>query len=37
MHPLALAVGYAWIVFWIYWLVSAAASKQSVRAGGGPG
>jgi hypothetical protein len=24
---------YAWIVFWIYWLVSAAASKQSVRGG----
>jgi hypothetical protein len=33
MHPLALAVGYAWLVFWIYWLVSAAASKQSVRGG----
>ena len=33
MHPLALAIGYAWIVFWIYWLVSAAASKQSVRGG----
>ena len=33
MHPLALAIGYAWIVFWIYWLVSASASKQSVRGG----
>jgi protein-S-isoprenylcysteine O-methyltransferase Ste14 len=33
MYPLALAIGYAWIVFWIYWLVSAAASKQSVRGG----
>ena len=33
MHPLALAVGYAWIVFWIYWLVSASTSKESVRGG----
>jgi hypothetical protein len=33
MHPLTIAIGYAWIVFWIYWLVSAAASKQSVRGG----
>ena len=33
MHPLALAVGYAWLVFWIYWLVSASTSKESVRGG----
>jgi protein-S-isoprenylcysteine O-methyltransferase Ste14 len=28
-----LAVGLAWIVFWIYWLASAAGSKESVRGG----
>jgi protein-S-isoprenylcysteine O-methyltransferase Ste14 len=33
MHPLTLAVGYAWLVFWIYWLVSASTSKESVRGG----
>jgi protein-S-isoprenylcysteine O-methyltransferase Ste14 len=33
MHPLELAIGYAWIVFWIYWLVSASTSKDSVRGG----
>jgi protein-S-isoprenylcysteine O-methyltransferase Ste14 len=33
MHPLTLAIGWAWIVFWIYWLVSAATSKESVRGG----
>jgi protein-S-isoprenylcysteine O-methyltransferase Ste14 len=33
MHPLALAVGYAWLVFWIYWLVSASTSKESIRGG----
>ena len=33
MHPLALAVGYAWLVFWIYWLVSASTRKESVRGG----
>ena len=33
MHPLTLAIGYAWIVFWIYWLVSAASSKESVSGG----
>ena len=33
MHPLKLAVGYAWLVFWIYWLASASASKESVRSG----
>jgi protein-S-isoprenylcysteine O-methyltransferase Ste14 len=33
MHALKLAIGYAWIIFWIYWLVSAASSKQSVASG----
>jgi protein-S-isoprenylcysteine O-methyltransferase Ste14 len=33
MHALKLAIGYAWIVFWIYWLVSASSSKESVRSG----
>ena len=32
MHPLTLAISYAWIVFWIYWLVSAASSKENKRA-----
>jgi protein-S-isoprenylcysteine O-methyltransferase Ste14 len=26
-------LGCAWVVFWIYWLVSAASSKESVRSG----
>jgi hypothetical protein len=30
-----LAIGWAWVAFWIYWLASAAGSKQSVRAVGG--
>ena len=34
MHPLALAIGYAWIVFWIYWLVRPASRASG--AGGGP-
>jgi protein-S-isoprenylcysteine O-methyltransferase Ste14 len=33
MHPLKLAIGCAWLVFWIYWLASASTSKQSVRSG----
>jgi protein-S-isoprenylcysteine O-methyltransferase Ste14 len=33
MHTLKLAIGPAWIVFWIYWLVSAANSKESVSGG----
>jgi hypothetical protein len=33
MQGLKLAVGVAWIVFWIYWLVSASTSKASVRGG----
>jgi protein-S-isoprenylcysteine O-methyltransferase Ste14 len=31
MHTLKLVVGLAWIVFWLYWLASAATSKESVR------
>ena len=30
MQALKLAIGVAWIVFWVYWLASAAASKASV-------
>ncbi|MGE5132528.1 MAG: methyltransferase family protein [Gemmatimonadota bacterium] len=33
MHPLQLAIGSAWLIFWIYWLMAAAASKESVRGG----
>ena len=33
MHALKLAVGIAWIVFWIYWLASATTSNESVRGG----
>jgi len=33
MQPLKFAIGCAWIVFWVYWLVSAATSKGSVRGG----
>jgi len=33
VHSLKLAIGYAWIIFWIYWLVSASTSKESVRGG----
>jgi protein-S-isoprenylcysteine O-methyltransferase Ste14 len=33
MHTLKLAIGLAWIVFWIYWLASAATSKESVSGG----
>jgi protein-S-isoprenylcysteine O-methyltransferase Ste14 len=33
MHALRLAIGLAWIVFWMYWLVSAASSKESVSGG----
>jgi protein-S-isoprenylcysteine O-methyltransferase Ste14 len=33
MHALKLAIGVAWLVFWIYWLASASASKASVRGG----
>ena len=33
MHALKLAIGCAWIVFWIYWIVSASSSKESVSSG----
>jgi protein-S-isoprenylcysteine O-methyltransferase Ste14 len=33
MHPLKLAIGCAWLVFWIYWLASASTSKGSVGGG----
>ena len=33
MHSLKLAIGCAWLVFWIYWLASAASSKESVPGG----
>lgn len=33
MHALKLAIEFAWIVFWIYWLVSASTSKESVSGG----
>jgi protein-S-isoprenylcysteine O-methyltransferase Ste14 len=33
MHPLEIAIGWAWVAFWTYWLASAASSKQSVRGG----
>jgi len=33
MHPLEIAIGWAWVAFWIYWLASAVTSKQSVRGG----
>ena len=33
MHTLKLVISCAWIVFWIYWLVSAGNSKASVSGG----
>jgi protein-S-isoprenylcysteine O-methyltransferase Ste14 len=33
MHPLHLVIGGAWLVFWIYWLVAASRSKESVSGG----
>ncbi|HEY3735260.1 MAG TPA: isoprenylcysteine carboxylmethyltransferase family protein [Streptosporangiaceae bacterium] len=33
MNALKLAIGCAWIVFWIYWLVAASRGKQSIRSG----
>jgi protein-S-isoprenylcysteine O-methyltransferase Ste14 len=33
MHWVKLAVGCAWIGFWIYWVVAASSSKESVRSG----
>jgi protein-S-isoprenylcysteine O-methyltransferase Ste14 len=31
MHALQTAIGIAWIIFWLYWLVAAAGAKQSAR------
>jgi protein-S-isoprenylcysteine O-methyltransferase Ste14 len=36
MQALKLAIGCAWIVFWLYWLVSAASSNASVSSGWRP-
>jgi protein-S-isoprenylcysteine O-methyltransferase Ste14 len=36
MHALRLAIDGAWIVFWIYWIASASASKESVKGGWRP-
>ena len=33
MHALKLAIGGAWLVFWIYWIASASGSKESVPGG----
>lgn len=33
MHPLQLVIDCAWLAFWIYWLVSASSSKESVEGG----
>jgi protein-S-isoprenylcysteine O-methyltransferase Ste14 len=33
MHTLKTVIGFAWIAFWIYWLASAATSKESVSGG----
>ena len=33
MAPLRFAIGCAWLVFWIYWLLSASTSKESVPSG----
>ena len=33
MHAIKLAIGVAWLAFWIYWLASAATSNASVRGG----
>jgi len=33
MNPLKLAISWAWLAFWIYWLASAAGSKESLRSG----
>jgi protein-S-isoprenylcysteine O-methyltransferase Ste14 len=33
MHTLKLVIECAWVVFWIYWLASAANSKESVAGG----
>lgn len=37
MSSLKIAIACAWIVFWVYWLVAAANSKESVGSGRRPG
>jgi protein-S-isoprenylcysteine O-methyltransferase Ste14 len=36
MQPLKVAIGFAWIAFWIYWLAAAANSKESISGGWRP-
>ncbi|HUB35483.1 MAG TPA: isoprenylcysteine carboxylmethyltransferase family protein [Solirubrobacteraceae bacterium] len=31
-HALSTAVGVLWVVFWVYWMISAAGAKQGTRA-----
>src|SRR5581483_6969519 len=31
MQALRNAIGIAWVIFWLYWLISAAGAKTSVR------
>ena len=33
MQTLRVVIGFAWIIFWFYWLASAANSKESVKGG----
>ena len=33
MHALKVAIGVAWLVFWVYWLAWAVTSKASVGGG----
>jgi protein-S-isoprenylcysteine O-methyltransferase Ste14 len=33
MHLLKFAIGFAWVVFWIYWIASASTSKESISSG----
>jgi protein-S-isoprenylcysteine O-methyltransferase Ste14 len=33
MRAFKLAVGCAWLVFWIYWIASASSSKESIASG----
>jgi protein-S-isoprenylcysteine O-methyltransferase Ste14 len=33
MRTLHFVIGWAWLVFWIYWLVAASGSKESVSGG----
>jgi protein-S-isoprenylcysteine O-methyltransferase Ste14 len=36
MNALKIAIGSAWLIFWIYWIASAADSKASVSSGWRP-